>query len=79
MCELLLNTTENFGIGLRLDLAGRCAGTLGALLVGAVGTLCLVEREDLLTLVARVIGVLLTKYVVGVAVGELVELRSVMR
>lgn len=61
---------------MRLDLAGRCAGTLGALLVGAVGTLCLVKREDLLTFVARVIGVLLTEDIVGVAVGELVKLGS---
>lgn len=44
----------------------------------AVDAFCLVEGEDPLTLVAGVVGVLLTEDVVGVAVGELVELGSVV-
>lgn len=61
---------------MRLDLAGRGARALGALLVGTVEALCFVEGEHLLALVAGVVGVLLAEDVVGVAVGELVELGS---
>jgi hypothetical protein len=75
--ELLLDPSEHFRIGLRLDLARRRAGTLGALLVRAIGAFRLVQGEDVLALVAGVVGVLLAEDVVGVAVGKLVALRSV--
>lgn len=44
----------------------------------AVDTLRFVEGEDLLALVAGVVGVLLAEDVVGVAVGELAGLGSVV-
>lgn len=61
---------------MRLDLSGRGSRALSALLVGAVYALRFVEGEHLLALVAGVVGVLLAEDVVGVAVGELVELGS---
>lgn len=63
---------------MRLDLSGRRAGALGAFLMRAVDTLRFVEGEDLLALVAGVVGVLLAEDVVGVAVGELAGLGSVV-
>lgn len=76
MSEPLLDTAKDFRIGLGLDFAWWCAGALGALLVGTVCAFRFVEREDLLALVAGVVGGLVTEDIVGVAVGVLAELGS---
>ena len=77
--KFLLYPSEHFRIRLGFDLAWRCAGTLGALLVRTCGTLCLLQGEHILALVARVVGVLLTEGIVRVAVGVLARLRSMAR
>lgn len=77
--KFLLYPSEHFWIRLGFDFAWRCAGTLGALLVRACGTFCLLQGEHVLALVARVIGVLLTEGIVRVAVRVLARLRSMIR
>jgi hypothetical protein len=62
-----------------LYLARRRAGTLGALLVRALGAFRLVQREHVLAFMAGVVGGLVAEGVIGVAVGVLAGLRSVVQ